>query len=361
MSTEATEAEMRAKGLVHRQITTKKGNRVWRWVRPDNENVVEPAIPADSIARAAKRKVAVPKPEPEPEPVVVVKPKRWAITGYLSCCGGRIIRAEPDATAAPVDTRTEDQMRADYERTQMCRQWKQYKDAEDAGRRALKRLNAGQNPNQSEVFYYYTVEAYGKEVSIAHVKRILRDYQAAMNSYSFETYKVKGDIYARNNAPITYSPTCPTGTGITVSVTEFPGSTQTPAGLWVRQDQKPPSTPVEVYPAVEQPKIVKGQGVAYSVTQDPYDKNHVLIYLGGNNIMSASLWNTISKHKATWAKPGTIVTFIRTDRQMSKATAEDMAQGGFHCALIAGNKTHPTSSVLYLYERKLTEADIEQL
>lgn len=62
-------------------------------------------------------------------------------------------------------------------------------------------------------------------------------------------------------------------------------------------------------------------------------------------------------HKDPRVKVGDSIAFILTDRQIDDDKAARLAAAGFERLMVTGNNNHPTTSVLYLYGRVVTEED----
>lgn len=359
-------AEETRNGLVRRQIMTKKGNRVWRWVKPDNPNIgQEERGQGLAAARANRRATTIPKPEVVPEPP---KPQfnDFGLISLAGCCGGRWAPPKPPSHEPP---KTDEEYEAAWKQSSMYQNWLSYSQTLQNIDAGVETLKSGKKIPAGNPYSYYN--DYGVPDAIRYLEADRRTYETGRTRLSLEHFKKFGDPnqiqYLYKNGAI------PNQMGIVASSEPFNGATETPAGLWVRGDYFWRYKGMEAFmagvaeayppvPAVAQPdckafaQSYKGANRVTAYTS--YVPGIHLLYLGGRSIPSGGLWNFI-RSKDSGIKPGDTVLFIRNKLQMDEGVMADMAAGGFQCVLVTGNRNHPLTSVLHLFERKLTEADFE--
>lgn len=347
--------------LIQARIRTKLGNIVVRRVKPDNPNIVEVVNAPQQAARRARNVAVKPKPA-KPDPVESTEPKLirtdWLAASHHGCCGGRVLIA--------VDVFDKGQ-KADEEA--LRREWEgaiygkrqfdayvQYVERAEKGKEHL--IKTGRNLDE---YYYYRR---------ADFDRLLETYTAARDQYSWEACLARGAVFNAAQ-PSIVDPAKPL-VGVTVSVREFPGSHQSPAGLWMRSDKEPgrsnPMRLKDVAQAITQPdKIVChekpiGAVARYGPSPQYPTRHHILAGMSGRLNQAGLNWQAIKRDVKTGAiKVGDLITFILNHSQNDPKTDESLAAAGFQCVLVTGNSTHGDISVLYLYERRITERDVELL
>jgi len=352
--------------LIQARIRTRLGNVVTRLVKPDNPNIVEVITERQPLAgtQATRRARTVMKPKPaKVDPVVAAEPKPirtdWQEASHHGCCGGRVLIAH-DVFEKDEEPFDEAKLRTEWERSpygkKVCDDYETYaKQYEEALAYLVK------NGRNMPGYQYRTRDDLRRDA----------DYYLNLikNTYGWEAalkrracYGVSTPVYVKPDKPLM---------GVTVSVREFPGSHQSPAGLWLRSDQDPGTSNkmhlADMATAVSQPEKIKTYDSNGSVSAlepssvKPTD-HWILSNMQGKTAQAERNWTKIKQLVATKkAKAGTLITFILNHNQNDKATDESLAAAGFQCVLCTGNKNHGNSSVLYLYERRLTERDIELL
>lgn len=356
--------------LIQARIRTRLGNIVTRHVKPDNPNIVEVLTTVIDgqqpplVQQAARRARTIIKPKaPKADPVVVkpTEPKLirtdWQEVSHHGCCGGRVLIAHDifEAEEKPFD---EAALRDEWERHQYGEKyWKIYMGYTDQPRKALEYLI--KNGRNLENYGGYRREMFQADITY---------YEGLAKEYSWEEALKRKSCYGVG-APRYLKPETAL-MGVTVSIREFPGSHQSPAGLWMRSDQEPGTSNKmrlkDMAKAVEQPVKIVANGRYIVNYQEPLSTkptdHWILSGMSRGLEQAACNWKAISNLVATKkAKAGTLITFILNHSQNNKAVDESLAEAGFQCVLCTGNKNHGNSSVLYLYERRLTERDIELL
>lgn len=343
-----------ANELIQARIRTRLGNIVVRRVRPDNPNIVE-VVTARARTVAAKPKPAKPDPVKPAEPKVVRTD--WIVAPHHGCCGGRVL--------IPVD-RFETDKRVDEEALRRLWEAGMYgKRQVEAYEGNLQKAEAGlkyllDNKRNMPVWAYYRQSDF---------EGVITSYKNHIKLYSWEECLKRGAVYSldANN----FKDPAEKQLGVTVSLREFPGSHQSPAGLWMRSDKEPgnsnPMMLSDVAKAVAQPdKITCHSYVRHVERYDPnprYPTRHHILAGMSNRLHQASLnWAKIKQHvEGGTIKVGDLVTFILNHGQNDPKTDESLAAAGFQCVLVTGNSAHGNGSVLYLYERRITERDVELL
>jgi hypothetical protein len=333
------EADMIARGLVRAKIRTLKGNEVWRWVKPDNGNIIERATAAEPKVIVEEKIVVPPEPLAAPPPAAQFKTH-----SYPSCCGASFVQR-----IANPKTRTEEEWAELYAK--------------------------------SQAKYYH--DTYLERSKTARAVSDRRYYEETAKAYTLEAWKTSEAL--RING---YGTTNPTSPGIAVSMTEFPGATQTPGGIWVRQDRAPvskaekdhfePAVVVDFEALIPLCLRDMDKGVANIRTvcaRNPYkvaitsygfeSRFHLFVGLGiysGYGVHPAALvlrlWHNIVASKV---KAGDHVQFIMNQSQRNSngyTIPQAYAAAGFREVLRTGNSNHPGESTLYLYERVITEQDV---
>lgn len=324
-------AEMAEKGLVRAQILTLKGNKVWRWVKPDNPNIVGEVIAATKAVVKAVKEVVKP-----------AEPRMFTTLEFPGCCGAQILDPVPEPT-------TERDWEAEYAKSTWSQYYKTYKDNADAYEKQGSKVNA----------QYY------------------RDHA---ENYSLEAF-IKKDGNTGGGAPHDGSKA---GYGIMTSSAPFPKSSKSPAGIFYRKDRDPVNEAKDDYfdaaAVVDFDKIKKTTVFTrnYCIPYGPMYGNGaftVLVGASGGTELPHILWSAIWKGKATDKynsynsrtagtepfKPGDVVVFIANNSQRNsdgKKVPKLLAEAGFTEVVRTGNRNHPGTSTIYLYERKLTEADL---
>lgn len=352
------EEEMTARGLIRAKIRTLKGNEVWRWVKPDNGNIIE--ITKKDVEKVlVADKTVVPEVKViVPDPVVVTTPKVEAVPGpvtpthvyknssYPSCCGASFFVPEL-AKGAPEHT--------DAEWSEMYEQ----------------------------SLYKRQFDMYDRYIATARLDSDKRYYESLKPTYSLEAFK---EYTLRNTQKGSSNPTSP---GIAVCPVEFPRSTQTPGGLWVRQDRDPVSKADKDHfePAV----VVDFEALIPLCLRDLSKDLQHIHYAWGNNpfkydlaaygfdqrfklfvgmdstnrygvhpsAIVLKLWRNIIKGGV---KEGDHVQFIMNQSQRNAngyTVPKAYAAAGFREVLRTGNSNHPGESTMYLYERVITAQDVK--
>lgn len=324
-------------GLIRRYIQLRSGNRAWRMVKPDNPNIIDPQ--PDTPDRPVAAPVAAPAPKP-------AEPRKFAQQGMDACCGGSILLPEPDLSDSPDAVRAAAKAFWDthYKRRQQA-------NLETVSRyeKDLKVVNEGSHKRGPSTGY-----------SKADLEYYIRTYKQRAEAFDFETMFAKGSLNLgkhRYDVDFTHFKS----NGLTVSSAEFPGSTQTPAGLWVRDDY--PFTKsgghdltdalVETPEPADVPDV-KSEHNSYVYGRMIEPGFHIL-----TGCDRANLANEIAGYIKTdkSIKVGDVVFWVVARYQMTQVKANKLAAAGFRCALKTGNKSHPGDSILYMYEHKVTEQD----
>ena len=344
--------------LIRARIRTRLGNVVTRLVKPDNPNIVERLDTGDQQAQRRARTVKPKQAQAEP-PKASWEAFDWRAIGHIGCCGGRILVATPKVTAGIGEAA----LRKEWETSIYGkRYYDQYMKSVNDFKAGLEHLvSTGRNLDR-----WY---GYGKRDLEAQI----RTYQAYVDRYSWETCLKTGQVYGSMGNPVV-DPKVPL-MGVTMSSQEFPGSTPTPAGLFVRSDCRPGSG-CKLREA-DMPKAVTNVDLSFMKDPAPYRgyTNSVTVYptagvahtvLAGQSAASNTRgqfnWLRIRDQvQAGKAKPGHVFTLIANHNQQSEAAAEAYANHGFECVLITGNNNHPGTSVLYFYEHKLTQAEFDYI
>lgn len=346
-------------GLVQRKIRTKLGNVVTRWVKPDNPNIVNEAAPA-APARQARRRAAGAPRAAEIVPALVEPAKveyDWTYVGYPGCCGGRILIATPKKG----DTKTDEELTKEWEATYYGRAYY------EASKRSLKSAEVAlehlvkTGRNLPEYRYFRRAE----------LERSVRSYKASVNRYSLEEVLRTRKIYG-NDWLSFVDPKKPL-LGVTLSKIEFPGSTKTPGGLFVRADKEPGTSNSfrAIGKRVAEVDLVKHLnprlGSAHNFSDSrgrtlaESEPSFVCMWgMGTGYSTVASLWASI-KARHRYLTAGTVITFIANHNQNNAYFDKIFNEAGFECVLITGNSNHGNSSVLYLYEHVLTQSELDAL
>lgn len=341
-----------AGGLVRRYIQLRSGTRAWRMVRPDNPNIIDPQ--PEEVVRRVRTPAAVEAPQQEERPAVVVKsekadPKRrFKDMGYQSCCGGSFLVGEP--VGVKPDPRVE-----------ALRAWKQagyennvksYESQIAAWKKNLEDFEAGK---KDKAPYGWTK---------AHLLNSIRIYEGYVKRYDFETMYAAGQL---KDTGFSLDLKTYKGPGVTVSCDMFHLATKTPAGIFVRDDYPLgdySGTPVKIPEPSDTPSVDRTKKIN---TNKYYPRSYEQVLPDGtkrnvwtlSGMSSADLANEIASGIAGYKEMvvGDVVTFILNKPQMTKAKAAKLTQAGYRCVLITSNKSHSGSSILYLFERELTEVD----
>lgn len=355
---------MANQALIQARIRTRLGNIVVRRVKPDNPNIVEvlgaeaAAVPQQAARRARTIKPKAPVAaavESIIEPVVELQ---WQALGHGSCCGGRTLVATPKP-GAELDV---EKLRKAWEITTYGKAYfDQYTAYAVRYQAALDHLiKTGRNLPD---FLYYTR---------TDLKAQLDAYKMTAEQYSWENCLKQGRVYDGYNRFV--DPAKPL-LGTTVSVTEFPGSTKTPAGLFVRSDLEPGSlnkfrevgkaaNPVDLT-FLETYKI-PGYPVDGSTTIQQTKRTRHFVLNGQGRVAGME---TNKAHRNWWVikqnisqlQAGDVLTLIANHNQTNAEIDKQFNDCGFECVLITGNTNHRGASVLYLYEHKVTQAEIDYI
>jgi len=332
-------------------------------VRPDNPNIVYPQpndAPAQRQIPAAPVPVAeslnpVPvaeslNPVPVAEPLTPTtkpdKPRKFKDVGYPACCGASFLLIEPPASKKKTP---EEEARSYYEaknfvatRDNYLGYVKVYEDdlkGWEAGGKKV-RTPRGNHPNTT--------------------RQYIKDYQNAADSYEFEYMFKKGLLngkagqYDRDMA--TYK-----SPGIALSMDQFHGAHQTPAGLWVRNDyeirENYSGKPFTVPEPFETPDVKRDKAVALTLTSHTHDNGYKVHLIQG--MSRDDLANDIASFIARNKKfaVGDVVTFILNKGQGTQQKLNKLAAAGYRHVLTTSNANHNGSSILYLFERTLTDVD----
>jgi len=357
---------MAAKGLVRAQIKTLKGNTVWRWVKPDNPNIVGAVKTVAKAAVEAVKDTTRKAVEAVKDIIDEAQVSDWEpgfkAVGFPSCCGASILQPQKATNGGK---KTEAEWQAEWECSYDYQQYHTY-------------IRSAEN-------YESKIKGTTDTYYIGQWQRYVKDYRAAAEStYSLQAFIKKGG-QTRGGATVKdyKSP------GICISAEKFPNSKRTPAGLWVRQDRAPVSKAkddhFEAAAVVDFDAVVKYAGhyatqyKAYMDSKSSGANYHILTGMDCGPGLGLKLWKTMAPGKqlpgyniyndasknvkflGSW-EVGDVVVFILNNSQRNGhgvQTPKNLAAAGFTETLRTGNTNHPGSSTLYLYERTLTAADIE--
>lgn len=305
-------------GLVRRFIQLRSGRRAWRYVKPNNPNIVQPQPDAPDQPMPPKEKVAV------TIPVRSTKIVHLCID-YLGCCG---------ATFLDPEERFVDETDMEAKR----RRWEGY-------------------------YKIYNHDHYLKMAAKASNEYYKQHYKHIAEQYSFENM-VRGLTLGREvyqELTDSYK-----SYGIIVSPTPFKDSVETPAGLFIRNDYPAfgPDAQYDLSHALIEVKEptpddrLSRQRVGIKVENFFGHRQHGSVHVI-SGMERADLANELSTFIANKKEiePGHVVTFILNRTQQTQRKANTLAAAGFRCTLVTGNRNHPNASILYLYERTVTEAD----
>lgn len=333
-------------GLVRRYIQLRSGNRAWRMVRPDNPNIVDPQ-PADP--QAQRQQPAKPAEAPKQETPVVDKTLSFHDDGYPSCCGASFM--------VPLYPTAKD----DDPRAKAFEYWKQHYQGQqkiylDYAKDYQKDLDESFSDGQ---------RAHSKKYRLTrrYLEQSIQNYKTAAAQYDFETLYKAGNLTRNNTTKRDMSKY--KGPGCTISVVPFHGSKPTPAGLHVRCDQDINvdycGTPFEVPAPFDTPDVNRNKTdrpqAFYSKKHEHPDGFNVWCLAGMfNQDLANDIATAVAKSKDY--KVGDVITFILNKSQGTQQKLNKLAAAGYRHVLTTSNSTHGGSSILYLFERKLTLEDL---
>ena len=304
--------------LVRRYIQLRSGRRAWRFVKPDNPNIVQPQPGAEELDVPVPPKVEA--PVRQTKTVLLVK-------DYNGCCGAAVVEPEErfvDETDLEMKTR----------------RW--------AGLYKVHYYDHYMRMSETTLDSYYK-KHYAKLVEQYGLEHMLKG-----NQLNREPYFEFNDKYKSY--------------GITISTVEFSRSAKTPAGLFVRNDYPARASEDAEYDLTDailetpepfgEDKLsrqrVSGWNLDNCFSTKQHGNMHVICGMGSDDL--ANMLSTyIADRKEI--EPGHVVSFVLNRGQQTQRKANTLAAAGFRCTLVTANQNHRRSSILYLYERVVTEDD----
>lgn len=366
--------------LVRRRIRLRSGAIAWRHVRPDNPNIVEDQQEPEQQAQRRARAVL----QPKAEPVVAAPPVEgydYFEGAYYGCCGGTLMMGLPkDRPAATTTELSED------EKARITKAWKtgyggkreydNYKRYLDSAVRIDAKFKAGDYGKRKCVRPTDDTEAFWVSYYFTQMAEMIVTYGRYVERYSLENwFKHRGQPTNSDSYKLQPTKSLDTvrGAGVTVCNVPFKGAVQVCDGLFARADVEAPGKPANAsfgykdtltdLPEASAEAVYPSKTASTNVFafKDYALEGGIACIYGMSSMTPAQSTWTFLKANKDQLKAGVVVTMIFNDRQLTLDKAKEMAEAGFGCGITTGNNNHPGNSTLYLYYRKLTEADMAWL